>query len=501
MQTHGDPRLIEKRLGPARARDPRVVIVGAGMSGMLMGIRLKRAGIESFEILEKAASVGGTWRDNTYPGLACDVPAYLYTYSFEPNPECSHRYARGPEIRAYFERVYRKYDLERHVRFGQEVTSARFEGFGWTITTADGTTRRADVVVSATGILHHPNVPEIEGVGDFRGAVFHSARWDHGVPLDGKRVGIIGTGSTAVQIVCGLVERVAELKLFQRTPQWVIPAFDVAYRDWRKPVLRRFPWIARLFHFAYALFYDSVLGSGFLRKRTLFFRFFEMMARRHLARVADPELRKRLTPSHRIGCKRFVLSDDFYTAIQEPQVELVTEGIERIEREGVRTRDGRLHELDVLVLATGFKAHEYVRPMKVIGPTGRTLDEAWSNGVQAYRSVALPGFPNYFLLQGPHGPIGNYSLIKISEVQTAYLMQIIEGIRRGEWRTAAPREDVTAEYNRALEEGAEGTIWTSPGCQSWYLDPHGRLSIWPWTLRHFREQLREPRYEEYDFVE
>ncbi|HEY6878688.1 MAG TPA: NAD(P)/FAD-dependent oxidoreductase [Polyangiales bacterium] len=482
----------------AEPRSPKILVIGAGMSGLLMGIRLLEAGIRSFEILEKAAAVGGTWRDNTYPGLACDIPAYLYTYSFEPNPECSHRYARGPEIQAYLERVYDKYGLAPYVRFGQEVTGARYQDGGWLVSTSDGTERRAEIVIAATGLLHHPRYPDIPGLEQFAGSVFHSARWDHSVPLEGRRVGLIGTGSTAVQIVGGVIDRVRSLTVFQRTAQWVLPAADTEYSRLRPFVLRRLRWLALALHYGYSLFYNTLLGSNFAARRRWFFGFFALVAWLHLHTVRNPELRKKLTPNYRMGCKRFVFSDGFYKAIQRPNCALVTNGIERIEARGVRTRDGHLHELDVLVLATGFHARNYMRPMNIVGLDGRTLDAAWADGIRAYRSVALPGFPNFFMLQGPHSPIGNYSLIKISEIQSRYLMQLIERIRRADFASAAPRADVTEAFNHALQADAGTTIWASPGCSSWYLDEQNRLGIWPWTLARFNEDMREPRYEEFE---
>lgn len=476
---------------------PRIVIVGAGMSGMLMAIRLLGAGYRDVEVLEKADSVGGTWRENTYPGLACDVPGYLYAYSFEPNPECGARYAKGPEIQAYFERVFAKYRLASHVRFGADVVSAHYESAGWTIRTGDGRVRRADVVIAATGVLHHPNLPDLEGLASFEGACFHSARWDHGVPLDGKRIGVVGTGSTAVQIVCGTAARAGSLALFQRTAQWVIPAFDTPYGETRRAVLRRIPPLNRALHRGYASFYDGVLGAGFGADRTLFFKGFEALAERHLGTVRDPDLRRRLTPDHRLGCKRFILSDGFYDAMQRSNVALVTDRIARIEPAGVRTADGRLHPLDVLVLATGFKAQHYMRPMQLVGRDGLTIDRAWEGGVAAYRGVALPGFPNFFLLQGPNSPIGNYSLIKIAEAQSSYVMQLLDRIRHGDARTIEPRVDATERFNRELHDAAGTTIWKSDGCSSWYLDARGRLTIWPWSLARFEAEMKTPAFEDF----
>lgn len=484
-----------KQQGNTAARNPKVVIIGGGMSGMLMGIRLKQAGIESFEILEKAETIGGTWRENTYPGLSCDVPAYMYAYSFEPNTDCSRRYARGPEIQQYFLRVYQKYRLESHTRLNTTVESAHYEDGGWTVTTSDGLRQRADIVISATGVLHHPSYPDIPGLDSFAGATMHSARWDHGVALNGKRIGIVGAGSTAVQIVCGLVEQVGQLSLFQRTAQWIAPSLDAEYGEWRKPFLRRAPWLARLFHGAYSELWQRT--AGHIADSKLMLGFMDKICRLNLElSVRDPVLREKLRPDYRAGCKRLVLSDEFYRSIQQPNARLVTEGIERIEPRGIRTRDGKLHELDVLVLATGFKAFAYMRHIKVVGPQGRNLDEAWSEGATAYRTVTVAGFPNLFLMQGPHSPVGNFSLISISEVQANYIMQLVEWFRRGQCQTIEPQATATQQYNQALQSAVQGTVWAS-GCKSWYLDKNGRPALWPWSYKRFEEELQRPRLEDF----
>lgn len=481
-------------------RKRKIVIMGAGMSGMLVAIRLLAAGITDFDILEKADSAGGTWRENTYPGLACDVPGYLYTYSFEPNPECSHRYARGGEIQAYFLRVFNQYQLHRHTRFGQEILSAHHGDGVWHITTRTGDQWQADILISAVGVLHHPNLPDIPGLDSFQGTAFHSARWNHAAPVDGKRVAVIGTGSTAVQIVSGLVDRVAELKLFQRTAQWVLPAFDTEYSDWSKVILRRMPGLTKWLHNRYSDVYHGILSGGFGRERVVFINAFRMMAERHLNSVRDPELRRRLTPDYRFGCKRFILSDRFYDAMQQPQTQLVTNRIDRIEPGGIRTSDGTLHEVDVIVLATGFKAQNYVRPIQLTGTNGISLEQAWADGVKAYKTVAIPGFPNFFMLQGPHSPIGNFSLIKIAEMQCEYLMQLIQRICSGDIRTLAPKSAATDDYNRALREAAKNTIWMDPGCQSWYIDTRGNLTIWPWSIGRFDAIMKAPELADYEIV-
>jgi len=444
----------------------KIVIIGAGMSGMLIAIKLMEAGIHDFEILEKADAIGGTWRDNHYPGLACDVPGYLYTYSFEPNTQCSHRYASGAEIQAYFQRVYRKFGLARYIRFQQEVSHAEFKDNQWFIQTKSGLNLQAAVLVSAVGVLHQPNYPDIPGLQEFQGRAFHSARWEDGMDLKNKRVGVIGTGSTAVQIVSELAGKVEQLVLFQRTPQWVLPAFDKAYTEQGKAVVARFPALARLFHEGYSGFYNSVLGGGFGTERKAFLTMFKFLADRHLNSVKDAELRRKLTPNYRFGCKRFILSDNFYNAMQHPATQLVTEKIMRVEAQGVRTQDDKLHALDVLVLATGFKAQNYVRPIELKGAGGVTLSQHWADGIKAYYSVAIPGFPNFFMLQGPHSPIGNFSLIKIAELQCRYLMQMIKPICTGKLKTVEAREDATAGFNKALREAGRKRCGSTPAVRA-----------------------------------
>jgi cation diffusion facilitator CzcD-associated flavoprotein CzcO len=476
---------------------PKVLIVGAGMSGMLVAIRLARAGIDSFEILEKAAKVGGTWRENSYPGLKCDVPAYMYTYSFEPNPEWSHRFATGAEIQQYFERVYAKYDLARYVRFGVEVESATYEDGGWTVKSKDGAVRRADVLVSAAGILHHPRAPDIPGLETFAGKTWHSARWNHSIDLSDKRVGLVGTGSTAVQIVCGLAGKTRKLTQFQRTAQWVHPQFDGDYSEWSKKILRAAPWLAGFFQWAYKRVFDLTF-SRIPLPRSYIHRMLAFNCRRALETVADPALRARLTPDYVPGCKRLILADGYYEAIQDPSCELVTEGIERIEPGGVRTRDGRLHELDVLVTATGFYAHNYMRPMRVIGENGLELNDFWEPGAIAHRGVAMSGFPNFFVLLGPHSPIGNFSVIAISEAQVDYVMQFIELLRQGKAQRVQPRVEAMQRYNEAMRAAIKDTVWVAGGCQSWYLDASGLPALWPWTFSRYKRELEGAPLSEFE---
>jgi cation diffusion facilitator CzcD-associated flavoprotein CzcO len=480
----------------AENRKPTVAVVGAGMSGLCMGIKLKRAGIDDFTIYEKAEAVGGTWRDNTYPGLACDVPSRFYQYSFAPNPDWTHFFSPGPEIWGYFDRIADRYGLRGHLAFGNEVVSARFESPRWTLRTADGDETTADFVVSACGVLHRPRVPAIEGLETFAGPAFHSARWDHDVDLRGKRVAVVGTGSTGVQIICGLAGVTGRLALFQRTAQWIFPARNRRYSKLARAGHRRLPLLSRLAYLTYErlldqTFFRAVVEPGWQR------RLISAICRANLMTVRDRELRRKLTPDYEPMCKRLVASWDFYRAVQRPDVDVVTERIERVEPRGIVTADGKLHEIDVLVLATGFDSHAYMRPMEVVGQDGRTLDDAWKEGPSAYRTVGIPGFPNFFMLMGPHSPVGNYSLVPIAEVQSRYVMRWIRMWEEGRVSTAAPTEEATAAYNQQLREAMPETVWVT-GCQSWYLGKDGSPEVWPWRPGRLREMLDEPKLDEFD---
>ena len=476
---------------PDTERPLRFAIVGAGMAGILAAIKLTEAGLTDFTVYEKADRLGGTWRENTYPGIACDVPSHLYSYSFALTPEWSHRYSPGSEIRRYFERVADEYDLEPHLRFGEEVTCCEFRDGRWCLETARGHRDEVDVVIAATGVLHHPNVPDLEGLDTFEGASFHSARWDHDVQIDGARVGVIGTGSTAVQITGAIVDRVAALSLFQRTAQWVVQQENPAYSDEERAEFRRQPERLTELHeelsAQFGIFARAVVDAESPEMTML-----EAACEANLDTVRDPELRARLRPDYRAACKRLVVSPNFYEAIQRPNAELVTEGIERIEPAGVRTRDGRLHELDVLVLATGFKVQNFMRPMGVVGRDGVTLDEVWASRPSAYLSITIPGFPNLFMLNGPNGPVGNFSLIEVAELQFGYILQLVERLRAGECREISASPAALQRFEADRVEAAKKTIW-STGCRSWYLDDRGIPMVWPWPFERFRAEMHEPQ--------
>jgi cation diffusion facilitator CzcD-associated flavoprotein CzcO len=480
-------------------QDLRVVIIGAGMSGILSAIKLREAGYTDFTIYEKANSLGGTWRENTYPGLSCDVPAHNYTYSFEPNPNWSQVYAPGPEIRVYFENVAKKYKVMDQICFGEEITSCEFLNERWQIRTQSGRTDQADAVIAATGVLHHPNWPDLPGLNTFAGACFHSAKWDHSVALDGKRVGVVGAGSTAIQITSALVNRVAKFKLFQRTVQWVFKSenrrYDAAERAAFVQEPSKLQELRQQQEAFFAIFSAAVIDADSPQMREI-----EAACLANLEQtVVDPELREKLRPHYRAACKRLILSPDFYEAIQHPNAELVVTGIEGIEPEGVRTKDGVLHELDVLVLATGFRADRFIRPAVVRGRGGVDLDTVWSDHPVAYLSIAIPNFPNFFMLNGPNGPVGNFSLIQVAEQQLHYILQILDKLRAGECREISPRPEVAAEFEKARTEAAKKSIWAT-GCKSWYLDKHGVPASWPWSRTRFDEEMAAPKFDAYEAV-
>lgn len=474
----------------------RVAVIGAGMAGILSAIRLRERGAE-VSVFEKGDRVGGTWRENTYPGLACDVAAHWYTFSFARNPDWPSLLATGPDIQAYFERVARDFGVLPLCRFGDEVTRLEYGDHQWRLTTAAGVQDRFDAVIAATGVLHHPNIPHFEGIETFAGPRFHSARWDHDVALDGKRIGVIGTGSTAAQLTNALVPRAEYFSLFQRTAQWVLPRPNQAYSDADRARFRSDP--AALESLVSELRAKTLDGyaTAVIDVDSPELAEIQRLCEENLQRVRDPELRARLTPAYRAACKRLVISDSFYDAIQQPNAELVTSAIDRVEPAGIRTVDGRLHELDLLVLATGFHVDRFIRPTTVTGRDGADLDEAWAEGPQAYLSVTVPDFPNFFLLNGPNSPVGNFSLIEVAEHQIRYILQLIDGLGDGRYREVSPTHDALRRFEDERREAARRTVWVT-GCDSWYLDKSGVPASWTFSYDRFVMETKAPRMHDFD---
>jgi cation diffusion facilitator CzcD-associated flavoprotein CzcO len=475
---------------------PRTIIVGAGAAGMALAIFLRRAGLHDLVIYEKANEVGGTWRENRYPGVACDVPSHHYNFSFEHNPVWSARLAGGAELQQYMLKVCEKYDLRRNIVFGQEIKEARFDGSRWDVTTDKGRTDSADFLVAATGPLHVPAMPSIPGLDTFKGEAFHTARWPYQLDLKGKRVGVIGTGSTGTQVISSLAEQGVDLTVFMRSPQWVFPLFNRRYGPMERALVRRVPWLGKkagsFFRWFFEhVFAEAVIRPGWQRK------FFTGGCRWNLKRIKDPELRKKLTPDFQPMCKRLVMSVDFYPAMQKPNVKLVREGIERVEGDAVIDIAGSRHALDVLVLATGFNTKAYFRPIQVINEQGEKLDDAWKDQKGAHLSTHVPGFPNFMILGGPQSPRGNFSAIAYSETIAEHIVDVIRTARDKGWRSIEARPDAMERFIKSNWDRLPNTIWIT-GCQSWYQDEKGIPETWTGTPDEFRETLRNWRAE--DFV-
>lgn len=466
---------------PAEPAAPlSAIIIGAGFAGIGMAIALQRAGIHDFVIVERSHDVGGVWRDNSYPGAACDVPSHLYSFSFEPNPAWSHVFAPQPEIHAYLQHCARKYGLARHLRFGAEVERARYDEAHalWRVTLADGTTLSAAVLVSGTGQLSRPAMPDLPGIDTFRGRAFHSAHWDHDTPLAGKRVAVVGTGASAIQFVPAIAGDVQRLVVFQRSPAYVMPRPDRAYRPWEKALFRGLPWAMNLYRASIYLRYES-RAIAFTRLHGLMDFAVGRPFRKLLARdVPSAALRERLTPDYPIGCKRILLSSDYLAAMSRDNVELVTQRIRRVTEDGIETADGAHHPVDAIIYGTGFAATEFLSPMRITGRDGLDLNDAWRRGAQAYLGLTVPGFPNFFMLYGPNTNLGHNSIVYMLESQIAHVMRCVRAMRRD----GACAIDVDARryrrFNARVQQRLAGSVWSS--CKSWYVDASGHNSTnWP----------------------
>lgn len=483
-----------------KMRALRFIIIGAGPAGLMAAIRLQQAGFEDFAIYEKAARLGGTWRDNTYPGVACDVPSHLYCYSFAPNPDWSRRYAPGAEILAYLEDVARRYGVERRIRYSQPVAKCEYVDGRWRVHTTRKDWDSADVVIAATGVAHHPRLPEIRGRDSFAGVACHSARWNDAAPIDGARIGVIGNGSSAVQIVPSLAERASQLFVFQRTAQWMMPQDNPSFSPEDRALFRSRPDVLAHVRAEFARSFTENFSDAVIDVDSPALKAIEDACREHLeSQVRDPALREKLRPTYRAACKRLIVSSDFYPAVQRSNVALVTEGVECIEPPGVRTRDGRLYELDTLIFATGFRTDRFIRPAQVVGRDGVELDERWTPRPEAYLSVAIPQFPNFFMLNGPNSPVGNFSLIEVAELQMGYVLQIIELLRSGRCSEIAPKQAALADFEAERVAAARKTVWMT-GCRSWYLDDRGVPASWPWPMQRFRETMATPDWSAFELA-
>ncbi len=478
----------------------QVIVLGAGMSGICMGIKLRQAGITNFLMLEKTEAVGGTWHDNTYPGACCDVASHLYSFSFEPKPDWSRAYAPQPEIREYFEHCVDKYQLRPHIRFNTAVASARLdEGAGeWILTLDGGEELACRALVSGLGQLNLPNIPDFPGRDSFGGAAFHSARWDHSVDLTGKRVAVIGNAASAIQFIPPVAEQAQQLYVYQRSANYLVPRNDRAYSDNEKRRFRDHPWLLKLSRLRWFMrqefFFFGAMFKGSLRHRLV-----NWISRRYLEEtISDPALRAKLTPDYPLGCKRILVSDDYYQALASRPVEVVTSAIERIDEQGVVTADGIERPVDVIIYGTGFKATEFLAPLRIEGRGGRELSESWHDGAWAHRGVAVPGFPNLFMLYGPNTNLGHNSIIYMVEGQVGYVLRCIDKMLAHDIRLLDANSTVAHRYDEQLQADLEKTVWGGE-CGSWYKNASGRITNnWPHGTLRFRWSMRQPDFSEFD---
>jgi cation diffusion facilitator CzcD-associated flavoprotein CzcO len=478
-----------------------VAIVGSGFAGLGAAVRLAQAGRNDFIVLEKGEDLGGTWRDNTYPGCACDVQSHLYSFSFAPNPNWSRLYARQPEIRAYLEDIADRFGLRARIRFRATVVAAEWSGRHWTVRLVDGSSVTARVLVCGTGALHEPSMPDIPGLDEFAGTTFHSARWNHDHDLRGKRVAVIGTGASAIQFVPVIQQQVAGLTLFQRTAPWVLPKPDRKVRPLWQRIYRAAPVVQKL---SRALIYarNESLLTGFLKPKRM--ALIEKFARAHLARTfADrPDLKAKLTPDFTIGCKRILLSSDYYPALTRPNVEVVTEKVVRVTPTAVVTADGVEHEVDTIVFGTGFKVAEGLgRSARIIGRDGLDLADVWRDGLEGFLGTTVAGFPNLFTMTGPNTGLGHSSMIYMIESQLNYLLDALRLLDENGAVAIDTRRDRQDAFNATVQRRFAGSVWTEGGCASWYLDEHGRNRVlWPRHTFAFRRRTRKVRPSDHELL-
>lgn len=469
-----------------------VVIVGTGFAGLGTAIKLKQAGIHDFVLLEKANDLGGTWRDNTYPGCACDVPSLMYSFSFEQNPDWSRIFAPQDEISEYLQHCADKYGVREHIHFGVEFTGAEYDEdtCRWSVHTGSGAVYRGKALLSGVGALHLPSYPELSGIERFEGEVFHSAEWDHEVDLRGKRVAVVGTGASAIQFVPQIAPDVQRLHLFQRTPPWIQPKPDWTIPKSIRRWFRRVPGVQR---FARAVVYWVLEARKTVVFNPKFGPVVERFSRAYINRtVSDPATRKAVTPNYRIGCKRILLSNDFYPALNRSNVDLDTSGIREVRENSVVTGDGVEHPVDAIIYGTGFHVSDAFEHLDITGREGRKLRDAWRDGMEAYLGITVTGFPNLFFLLGPNTGLGHNSVVFMIESQINYVLSCLRPLCRGDIGQLDVRPIVQEKFNRDIHADLDGSVWTDGGCQSWYLDPNGvNRTIWPGSTWDYWRRTRK----------
>ena len=478
---------------------PEIVIIGSGFAGLGMAIQLKKAGFHDFVVLEKNDDLGGTWRDNQYPGCACDVPSPMYSFSFELNPDWSRMFAPQQEIWDYLRRTVAKYDVAGYVRYRSAVETLEYDDVArrWQVVTAGGEVYTPKAVISGIGALHIPSYPSIPGLDRFAGTAFHSAEWDHSCDLTGKRVAVIGTGASAIQFVPRVAEQAGRLQVFQRTAPWIQPKPDIEFPGSMRKVMRGVPGAARAVRNTIYWALES-RGAGFTVNPRLA-KPMESVARRHIARqVPDPQLRAKVTPDYTIGCKRVLLSSDYYPALNRPNVDLVTDGIAEVREHSIVTEDGAEYDVDVIIYGTGFKVTDALKEQRIVGRGGLKIQEAWADGIEAYRGVTIPGFPNFFMLLGPNTGLGHHSVVFMIEVQIQHIMSCLRLLSEHGADTIEVRPAALRRFNDRIHRRLRRAVWSEGGCRSWYLDENGvNRTIWPGFTFEYWASTRRARPADY----
>lgn len=483
--------------------DYRVGIIGTGFGGLVAALKLKNAGKNNFVIFERAAEIGGTWRDNTYPGCACDVPSHLYSIASEPNPEWNFKFSKQPEILNYLKNVVAKNDLAQHIRFNSDIVEIKFiESDGlWQVTDRAGKQTTVKFIISATGPLNRPVIPNFEGLDSFKGKKFHSSEWDNTCDLKGKRVAVIGTGASAIQIVPTIAEEVAHLSVFQRTPAWVAPRDDNKISGFAKTLYKYAPFVQKGMREGF-YWINEFLGKAFIGNKNVY-KLGKFMSLQKLKKeVHDPEIRQKLTPQYKMGCKRILVSDDFYPTFNRPNVHLITDSIEKITTDSIVTSDGQQHAVDIIVFATGFEAADVAIYTKILNKNGTNLIDEWAKtGAQAYHGTTVSGYPNLAFLLGPNTGLGHNSVIHVMESQMNYVLDYLNVLEKsGEKAYLDVKPHVQAAHNEFVQNQFAGTVWAS-GCKSWYMNKFGRnTTLYPRLTVQFRKETQKIKVEDYSIV-
>ncbi|MCX6129684.1 MAG: NAD(P)/FAD-dependent oxidoreductase [Proteobacteria bacterium] len=468
------------------------VIVGSGFAGLAMAIRLKKAGIDDFTILEQAGEVGGTWRDNTYPGAACDVPSPVYSFSFEANPNWSSKFSPQKEIYEYLKHCAKKYAIYPHIRFHNKVEESQFnsESGLWTVSIKAQASIDCRFLILCSGGLSRPAYPKIPGIDSFKGALFHSAAWDHKFPLENSRVAVIGTGASSIQIVPAIIDKVKQLNLFQRTPAWILPKSERKFGKLERFFLAKIP-AYHYFMRKYLYWQFELRAIGLLKPALM--RIPEKEARKFIDReIRDPKLKAKLIPNYTMGCKRILLSNDFYRALNHKNLKLIDQSIERILPNGILTKDGQIHELDALICATGFQVAEASAPFSILGLNKQSLEKTWSQGAEGYLGVSISGFPNFFSIVGPNSGLGHNSIVFIIEAQAQYIFDALAKIKEAKLKYVEIKREKQDQYNQELNRLFKGTVWTEGKCVSWYHTNSGKnTTIFPGFSFQLRLRTRK----------